>query len=93
MHVDSVRKVPRCAVFGDHVVVFSEINEIKRVGIECLSLNERVYVNSILIIPGEDKLACSAIMPLERTKSYPHCLRILLALGQRDIAAPISLEK
>lgn len=71
MQVDSMTKVPRCAVFADHIIVFGEVNEIKRVGIECSSLNERDYVNSILIVLTEDKLACSAITPLERTNSYP----------------------
>jgi len=71
MQVDSMIKVPRCAVFGDHIIVFGEVNEIKCIGIECSSLNERDYVNSILTVLSEDKLACSAIMPLERMNSYP----------------------
>jgi hypothetical protein len=91
MQVNSVRKVPRYAVFGNKIV-FGEINDIKRVGIENPPLSVCSCVNSILVQTVEDKLTCSANTAFERTNSYPQFLRILYALGEREIAAPVSLE-
>jgi len=71
MQVDSVVKVPWCAVFGDHIIVFGEINEIERVSVECSSLNERDYVNSILIVLSGIDLPAQLSCPSNERNHIP----------------------